>query len=198
MKKKVALITDSVASLPAEIKQRFDVKIMPLNISFNGKLYRDGVDLSPAEAYRMLQEKPEQFFASPASIGEYLKIFRETAETAEGILCITLSSRLSGMNNAARLAISQYLEDSPQVPVELLDSRNAAAGEGLIVSAAIEASLSGKDLAEVSRICSGSQREGQCGGSFGNHPLRLSDRSGSQIDRQVRLIFEYSAVNYDS
>jgi DegV family protein with EDD domain len=152
MKKKVALITDSVASLPAEIKQRYDVTIMPLNISFNGKLYRDGVDLSPTEAYRMLQEKPEQFFASPASIGEYLNIFKATAETAEGILCITLSSRLSGMNNAARLAISQYLEDSPQVPVELLDSRNAAAGEGLIVSAAIEASISGKNLSEVSRI----------------------------------------------
>jgi DegV family protein with EDD domain len=150
--KKVAIITDSVASLPGELKKRYGLKILPINIRFNGKTYQDGIDLSASEAYRMLQEDPDQFYASPASIGEYLKVFQETAKTAEGILCITLSSKLSSMYTTARLAKREMEEKSPPLFIELLDSRNAAVGEGLIVSAAAAAAAAGKSLPEVTQI----------------------------------------------
>lgn len=149
---KVAVITDSIASIPEELKKQHGLNILPINISFDGKIYRDGEDLSANQAYRMLKEKPDQFLASPASIGEYLNIFERVAKDTEGILCITLSSKLSGVNNVATLAMREALEDSVTIPIDILDSRNAAVGEGLIVSAAARAAASGKSLTEVTQI----------------------------------------------
>lgn len=149
---RVAIIADSIANLPPEIVQRYRVRIVPINIIFDGKKYRDGVDLSASEAYRMLAEKPDQFFSSPASIGEYTDIFRDAAEDADGLLCITLSTKLSGMYNVATLAMKQAQDGLIKIPVEVLDSRNAAVGEGLIVTAAAEAAMAAKSLSQVKEI----------------------------------------------
>jgi DegV family protein with EDD domain len=97
----------------------------------------------------MLNEKPEQFFASPAPMGEYLAVFKKAALEAESILCITLSSKLSGMHNMAALAIKQAREEGFNTPIELLDSKNATTGEGLIVTAACKSAESGNSLTEV-------------------------------------------------
>jgi DegV family protein with EDD domain len=97
----------------------------------------------------MLSDKPEQFFASPAPIGEYLSVFKKTALEAESIFCLTLSSKLSGMHNMATLAIKQAREEGLITPIELLDSKNATTGEGLIVTAACVSAESGNSLADV-------------------------------------------------
>jgi DegV family protein with EDD domain len=149
---RVAIIADSIANLPPEIVQRYRVLIVPINIIFDGKQYRDGVNLSAAEAYRMLAEKPDQFFSSPASIGEYTDIFKDAAKDADGLLCITLSAKLSGMYNVATLAMKQAQEGLIKIPVEVLDSRNAAVGEGLVVTTAAEAASVGKSLSQVKEI----------------------------------------------
>jgi DegV family protein with EDD domain len=149
---RIAVIADSIANLPPDIVKQYGVRIVPINILFGRKRYRDGVDLTASEAYRMLEEKPDQFFSSPASIGEYVEVFKEAARGAEGLLCITLSTKLSGMFNVAVLAQKQVQERSITIPIEVLDSRNAAAGEGLIVTAAAKAAKAGKSLSEVKEI----------------------------------------------
>ena len=58
---KVAIITDSIACLTPEIVKQHRLRIVPINIHFDGKIYRNGVDLSSAEAYRMLEEAPDYF-----------------------------------------------------------------------------------------------------------------------------------------
>ncbi len=90
------MVTDSIASIPREMVKQYGVRVVPINISFAGRKYLDGVDLTAGEAYRMLREKPEQFFSSPASIGDYQEVFQEIAANAGSICCVTLSSRLSG------------------------------------------------------------------------------------------------------
>lgn len=122
---------------------------MPIIINFNGNIYRDGIDLSTEEAYRMLEEKPDQFLTSPAPIGEYLSVFRKASAHAHSILCITLSSRLSGVHNTAVLAAKQAGEENPGIPIKVLDSQNATAAEGLVVTAACKSADQGKDLDEV-------------------------------------------------
>ncbi len=149
---KVAVVVDSIASLRAGLAQQHGIKIMPIVIEFDRKLYHDGVDLSVAEAYRMLRDKPDMFHASPASAGEYAEVFRQAARTTDQILCITLSSRLSSMFSMARLAIDQLNEQLPKVKIELFDSSSAASGEGLIVEKAAEAAAAGKDLAAVRAV----------------------------------------------
>jgi DegV family protein with EDD domain len=97
----------------------------------------------------MIEEKPEQFFTSPASIGEYLSVIKNTAPQAESILCLTLSSRLSGLYNLAVMAVKQAREQKLAIPIEVLDTQNAVTGEGLVVTAACESAVQGKSLAQV-------------------------------------------------
>lgn len=149
---KVAILTDSIACLTPEIVKQYQLRIIPLNIHFDGKLYQDGVDITSSEAYRLLEEAPDHFASSPASIGEYLNAYRQASAQAEAILCITLSSKLSTLYNVAGIAREEAKNELPRTPIEVLDSKTAAGGEGLIVSAAAQAAAEGKNLAEVTKV----------------------------------------------
>jgi DegV family protein with EDD domain len=149
---KVVVITDSVASLPPETLKQFPIKVVPISICFNGKSYRDGVDLSPAEAYVMLEKDPDRFAVAPATIGDYFKVYQEVASTGAQILVTTLSCKLSTMFNVANLAREYARDRLPQTNIEVMDSKTATVGEGLIALEAARAALQGKDLIEVTRV----------------------------------------------
>jgi DegV family protein with EDD domain len=149
---KVAILADSIACLTPEMVRQYQLRVVPINIHFNGTIYRDGVDLTPTEAYRMLEEAPKYFASSPASVGEYVSAYHEASTYAESILCITLSSKLSTLYNMACVAKEEVSNELHKTPIEVMDSKTAAVGEGLIVSAAAYAASQGKDLAEVAEI----------------------------------------------
>ena len=149
---KVAILADSIACLTPEMVRQYRLQVIPINIHFNGRIYRDGVDLTSMEAYRLLEKDPEHFASSPASVGEYVVAYRAASTYADGILCITISSQLSTFYDMARVAREEAQKELPQIPIEVLDSNTAACGEGLIVIAAAQAAAQGKNLAEVTRI----------------------------------------------
>jgi DegV family protein with EDD domain len=148
----VAILADSIACLTPELVKKYKIRVIPINIHFDGRLYRDGVDLTSTEAYRLLDEEPGYFSSSPASIGEYLDAFRAAASGNEGILCITLSSRLSTIYNIVHIAKEKAEKELPHTPIEVVDSMTAATGEGLVVSAAAQAAVGGRGLPEVAEI----------------------------------------------
>ena len=149
---KVAVLADSIACLTPEMVRQYQLRIIPLNIHFNGQIYRDGVDITSTEAYRLLEKAPDHFASSPASIGEYVSAYREVSAHAESILCITLSSKLSTLYNMAHLAKEEAKNELPQTTIEVLDSKTAAVGEGLVASSAAQAAAEGKNLAEVTKV----------------------------------------------
>ncbi len=148
---KVAILTDSIACLTPEMVERYNLRIIPVNIHYGGTVYRDGVDINSAEAYRLLEEAPDYFASSPASAGEYAEAYREAADRAESILCVTISSRLSTLYEMARVA-REEVRSELQTPIEVVDSRTAAIGEGLIVTAAARAAEDGGNLADVTGV----------------------------------------------
>lgn len=146
---KIAIVADSIACLTREMVEQYGIRILPSNIHFEDKVYRDWVDISPSEAYRLLEKNPDHFSTSAPSPADYLEIYRELSKRAESILCITLSAELSVLHDAARVAKEQAKEELPQTTIELLDSQTAAAAEGFVVLAAARAVAEGKSLDEV-------------------------------------------------
>jgi len=146
---KVVIITDSIACLTPEIVNRYRIIVVPINIHFNGTIYRDGVTLTTEEAYKILEKDLDDFASSPASIGEYFEVYQKAARETHDILVITISTRLSTMYNIARLAKEQAREAMPDTRIEIFDSGTATIGEGLIVTAAARAADEGKPLAEI-------------------------------------------------
>jgi DegV family protein with EDD domain len=149
----IAIITDSVACLPSEITGKYNITIVPAgNIYFEGKTYRDWIDLSYSEAYHILEKSQEEFFTGPTSPLEFLQLYKHLAQDHKYILYISLSSKLSTLYNVARLSREMALAEIPGIRIEIMDSTTATAAEGFIAIMAARAAMAGKNFEEVIKI----------------------------------------------
>jgi DegV family protein with EDD domain len=147
--KKVAIVADSLGCLTRELVDQYDIKLVPANIYFEDKVYKDWVDITPTEAYELFLKNPEGWTTSPAPPEDWLETYRQLSQQTKSILCITISSKLSAMYNVARQAKEQVEAEIPGVAIEVLDSQLAVTAEGLVILAAARAAEQGKSLTEV-------------------------------------------------
>lgn len=146
------MVTDSVACLPKELVDKYAIKIVPISLIIEGRVYKDGVDITPTEVYRFLtsNNKNNPTTSSPTP-GDFIQVYRELSKSAEGIVCITLCSDISMMFDSATKANLMAEEEKLPVSINLVDSRTAGGAQGFVALAAARAAASGKDLAEVTR-----------------------------------------------
>lgn len=152
--RKVALVTDSTSFLPQELIDKYDLHVIPLNIHWGDENLRDVEDISPAEFYARLQRSDEIPTTSQPSAGRFLTFFQDVAETADSIVAVLLSAKLSGTVASAHAAVEMMDAD---YPIEIVDSDSAALGVGLIALAAaraVEKGMDHKEVAEVARTLS--------------------------------------------
>ncbi|UCE98105.1 MAG: DegV family protein [Dehalococcoidia bacterium] len=152
MNKKVSVLTDSISCLPEDLVKRYKIGIVPIRLLVQGKTYRDLVDITPTEAYKLFLQDPERFNTTPSSPGHYLEAYRTAVNGTNDILCVTLSSKLSTGFEMARLAKEQAKVELPQANIEVLDSHNVTAAEGFVALAGARAAATGKGLAEVVQV----------------------------------------------
>jgi DegV family protein with EDD domain len=143
--KRVAVVTDSTAGLPADLATRHGLHVIPLWVHSGEQSYRDGVDLMPNQFYPLLAGAPNLPTTSQPSVGEFLELYRELAGQAEAIISVHISSELSG-TVASALAARQMFHD---VPVHVVDSRSTSMGLGLIALAAARAAAEGQNGEQV-------------------------------------------------
>ena len=148
----IAIIADSIACIPREQTENLRIRIVPANIFFNGNLYRDLIDLTPAQAYEFLEKAPEFWKSSAASPEDYAEAYRELGKSARNILVITISSKLTMFYNSAKAAKEIVQKELPSTVIEILDSETAAAAEGLIALAAARAASEDSSFDEVMTI----------------------------------------------
>ncbi|GAH92237.1 unnamed protein product, partial [marine sediment metagenome] len=129
---KVAIVTDSIACLTEEVVAQYGIGIVPLNFYSEGKVYKDWVDITPAEAYELFLRDPESFKTSAASPEDCLKAYHEASKQARNILCVTISAKLSAVYDVAQGAKEQAKTELPQTSIAVLDSQTATAAEGFI------------------------------------------------------------------
>lgn len=149
---KVAIVTDSVACLTKEQIEKYGIVVVPIKILFEEKIYRNGVDLAPSEAYQLLAKAPDYFSTSPSSPSDYTDIFRELAAKGRDILCLTVSSKLSTAFNVANLAAEQIKQELPQSTIEIIDSKTATASQGFIAQSAAQVAAKGSKLSDVVKL----------------------------------------------
>jgi len=152
MMQKVVIVTDSLACLTKELVERYGIRIVPLNIHFNGKVYKDWVDITPDQAYELFLKAPQSWGSSAPSPMDYLETYREVSNRSQNILCVTASAKLSTTHDVAKLAKKQAEAEFPQTSIEVVDSQLATAAEGLVALAAAQAARTGKSLAEVVKV----------------------------------------------
>ena len=147
--RKVAVVADSTCCLPPEIVDKYDISIVPLEIIYDGKSYRDGIDITPNEVYKIMRRKQNLPTTSTPSAGDFLTVYRQLSQKAESILCITLTGLQSKTFEAALAAKEIAKEEMPETTVEVFDSRSVAAALGFIVREAARVASQGGGMDEA-------------------------------------------------
>ncbi len=147
--RKVSIVTESTACIPEELVAKYDICVVPLLIIFEGKSYRDGIDMSPGEVYRIMRRRENLPTTSTPSAGDFLGAYRRLSEKAESILCITVTSIQSKIYNTALVAKELARDVIPNTAIEVLDSRAVGGALGFIVLEAARAASQGADLAQA-------------------------------------------------
>ena len=129
----IAIVTDSTCDIPAPELERLDVHRVPLYVSFQGKTLRDWTEITPKDIVAGVEQGADLPTTSQPSPKDFENAFRDAIEEgADRILCITITSELSGTYQSATLA-----KDTVDVPVTVVDSRAASIGHGDMVIEAV-------------------------------------------------------------
>ncbi|MGH9297726.1 MAG: DegV family protein, partial [Acidimicrobiales bacterium] len=143
----IRVVTDSAGDLDrAEMAKRhlpivdLDVRLGDLGPDITG-------EWGPEEFWRQCSKSDLLPETSAPSPGAFQSVYEAAAEEgADGVVCVTLSSKLSATYQSAVAAAEA---SSGTIPVRVVDSLSATMGEGLTVLAALEAAEAGGDLDAV-------------------------------------------------
>jgi DegV family protein with EDD domain len=149
--KKVAIITDSVATLPPQIAEKYGISVVLSHVVMDGKDYIE-TEIDKEQLYARLRGKKNLPTTSSASPGEVLESFKRASQQAKAILFISLTSGLSAIYSSATDAKKLAQEQLPDTTIEVVDSLTVASAEALIVIEAAKAANEGKSLSQVTAI----------------------------------------------
>jgi DegV family protein with EDD domain len=142
-------VTDSTCCLPAELIQKYDIHVVPIYVIHQGKSYRDRIDISPNEIYKIMRARKDLPTTSVPSPEDFLDAYQMVSQKAKNILCITVTSLQSGTFNMAFTAKEMAKETLPNVAIEVLDSRAVAGSLGFIVLEAAKLAGQGAGVAQA-------------------------------------------------
>jgi DegV family protein with EDD domain len=150
---KIGIVTDSTACLNNEQILRYQIEMVPINVLFEGKVYRDAVDLTTAQAYQFLEKNPKDWATSAPSAGDFLTAFKKLASQGKKeIICLTLPTAVSATWNNARMAGEFAKTELPNVKIEVIDTGTATVGETLLILRIAKSIESGKNFQEVIQL----------------------------------------------
>lgn len=130
----IKLIADSTCDLSDEILAKYKIDIAPLIINIEDKDYRDRVDITPDNFYKMmstLKKNPTTGMPSPTV---FLNLFEKAIEDGyDEILCICMSSGTSGSYQSCELAKTMFLDEHENFKIYVVDSKSMSHGSGYLL-----------------------------------------------------------------
>ena len=126
-KQKIAILTDSGSDVPYDLVKELNIFVVPLQVNYKDRSYRDGVDIDAETMYNRLKEEiPSTSLPLGSDIDQILQDIEAQGYTH--ILAVVLSSGLSGTCNLLRLVAKES-----KLPMEVIDTKNIGIGSGLSV-----------------------------------------------------------------
>ncbi|OBI96920.1 DegV family protein [Mycobacterium asiaticum] len=138
----VQVVTDSASRLPAELRDRWGIREVPLHILLDDADLRDGVDDIPEDIHK---RHATTAAATPADLSAVYQQALADSD-GDGVVAVHISSGLSGTYRLAERVAGDF-----GVAVRVVDSKSTAMGTGFAVLTAAEAASAGGDLDAVTK-----------------------------------------------
>ncbi|MHB1342042.1 MAG: DegV family protein [Coriobacteriia bacterium] len=143
---KIAILTDSCSDVPKDLRDKYQMYVVPLMVIYKDAEYRDGVDIQPADVYaRFSEEVPSTSLPSPSLVADTFKQIK--ADGYDKVVCIDISSGLSGTFEM----ISGFGPSPEGLEVRYIDTKNIGIGSGFSAIRAGELIEQGLNFDEVCR-----------------------------------------------
>ena len=142
---KVAILTDSTCDLSEKLIRENNISVIPLYVSFDEEIYKDGVDINAARLYELVKEKKKLPKTSACSVGDFVEIFSKYLNDGYDVFYMGIGSKLSTTYNSAILAKEELNTERVQV----CDSANLSTGTGLQLLKAAKLVNEGKTVKEI-------------------------------------------------
>jgi len=147
----VKILSDSACDLPDEILEEYNIDTLPILVSKGEEEYLDKVTLDPKTMYDEMRKGvvyktaqiPPQMFSEK---------FEEIAKNNESVIYVCFSSGLSGTYNTSLIVRDETKRKYPDLDIDIVDSRSASVGFGLLVYKAAKMAKEGKSKEEILKM----------------------------------------------
>ncbi|MFY4775088.1 DegV family protein [Metabacillus sp. RGM 3146] len=142
---KTAILTDSTAYIPEELREKYHIHMIPLSVVISGETYQEEVNLSAEDFYTEVRNRKELPTTSQPPVGLFLELFEKLAKDYDEVISIHLSSGISGTYNGAITAGGM----TSQIDVYAYDSEISCMVQGFYAIQAAELAMEGKTAKEI-------------------------------------------------
>ena len=148
----VKIISDSTCDLSQELLERYDIAVLPLQVTLGEESYEDGVNITVDEIYRWADENKTTPKTAAPSMETASNVLRLWLDKGLELICFSISESMSTSANVMRLAAKE-LKAADRVTV--IDSQNLSTGGGLLVIEAAIMAQQGKTAEEITAYVKG-------------------------------------------
>ncbi|CAM3551052.1 DegV family protein [Stackebrandtia soli] len=144
----VAVVTDSTACLPAELRDRYDITVVPIPVTVNGVTGEEGIDFTPADMATAFAARRVEVSTSRPAPETLANVYQDLLDSGHtGVLSVHLSSKLSGTVDSATQAAAAIGDR-----VHVVDSLDAGMGLGFCALAAATEATKGRSLSHAATV----------------------------------------------
>ena len=138
------ILVDSTFDFTPEQLELTGIEVVRLHVNFGGEDFVDGVDITPEGFYERLIESDALPTTSQAAPADFAEAFERLTANGDEVVCLTISSKLSGTYQSAMIAAADF-----EGRVRVVDTLNVALGAQILARYALRLALGGRGMNEV-------------------------------------------------
>ena len=144
----IKILSDSACDLPDDILEEYDIDILPIIVIKDDQEYFDRITIKPETVYNDMRNG-EIYTTAQISANMFNEKFTEYAKDKENVIYIAFSSGLSGTYQTSEIVKDMILKEYPEFNLDIVDTKAASGGFGLIVLYAAQLAKDGKSKSEI-------------------------------------------------
>lgn len=145
------IVTDSFAYFPTGSVPE-NVTVVPNTLTINGKTYREGIDLSNEDAFRLMAQASLPSEVSTPSVADFAAVFERLSRTSDGIISVHASREMFDSWQNAQIAAQPF---NGRCRIGVVDSQTLAAAQAMLVKLAAREARNNDDVDDIVRLLRG-------------------------------------------
>ncbi|MEK3992174.1 DegV family protein [Robertmurraya sp. FSL R5-0851] len=141
---KTAVVTDSTAYIPKDLRDKLDIHMIPLSVIFGTETYREEIEITASDFFEEVKNRELPTTSQPP-VGEFVQLFEQLSKDYDSVVSIHLSSGISGTFQGA-VSAGEMVEN---IDVFAFDSEISCMVQGFYVLEAAQMAQEGKGPEEI-------------------------------------------------